>query len=78
MEASFPYDPENPVEKKQAADVFMAASEALLNKGAFFYRLYGPWVDMVYSRTGNLQETLKRIKKSLDPKNILSPGKLGF
>ena len=78
MEASFPYDPGNPVEKKQVEDVFMAASESLLNKGAFFYRLYGPWVDMVYARTGKLQETLKRIKKSLDPKNILSPGKLGF
>ncbi len=78
MEAAFPYDPENPAEKKQVEDIFMAASESLLNKGAFFYRLYGPWVDMVYSRTGNLQGTLKRIKKSLDPKNILSPGKLGF
>jgi len=78
MEAAFSYDPENPAEKKQVEDIFMAASESLLNKGAFFYRLYGPWVDMVYSRTGNLQGTLKRIKKSLDPKNILSPGKLGF
>jgi FAD/FMN-containing dehydrogenase len=78
MEASFPYDPENMDERKKAERVFKDVSEALLNKGAFFYRLYGIWVDMVYARTGSLQETLKRIKKALDPKNILSPGKLGF
>jgi len=77
MEAGFPYDPESPEDREKARTLHQSVSEALLNQGAFFYRLYGPWVDMVYARTGNLQPTLKRIKKTLDPKNILSPGKLG-
>lgn len=78
MEAGFSYDKESPEDRKKAKALHLSMSEALLNKGAFFYRLYGPWADMVYARTGNLQPTLKRIKKALDPKNILSPGRLGF
>ena len=31
MEASFSYDPENQAEKKQVKDIYMAASESLLN-----------------------------------------------
>ncbi len=78
MEASFPYDPENPDEKEMTERVYRQASEALVNKGAFFYRVYGLWADLVYSRTGTLHETLKRIKRTLDPNSVLNPGKLGF
>ena len=78
MELSFPYDPEDQEEKERIEAVYRQASEALISKGAFFYRIYGEWADMVYSRTGNLHETLKRIKKTFDPNGILNPGKLGF
>ncbi len=78
MEVSFPYNPDDPAEAKCAETVYQQVSEALVTAGAFFYRIYGPWADLVYSRTGNLHQTLKRIKGVLDPNNVLNPGKLGF
>ncbi len=78
MEASFPFNPEDPEEKELIDTVCKAVSRALVQKGAFFYRIYGDWDRLVYPRTGTLHETLKRIKGLLDPNKILNPGKLGF
>jgi len=78
MEAGFPYNPEEPAEKARAEGVQNAASQLLIDKGAFFYRVVEPWTELVYGRTGNLHKTLGRIKATLDPNNILNPGKLGF
>ncbi|MCX5894539.1 MAG: FAD-binding oxidoreductase [Proteobacteria bacterium] len=78
MEVSFPYNPEDMLERQQVENIYMQASQELINKGAFFYRVYGPWADMVYSRTGNLHDVIKKIKHILDPNMILNPGKLGF
>jgi FAD/FMN-containing dehydrogenase len=78
MEASFSYNPDDPGDKARAEAVQTAVSSALVDAGAFFYRVYEPWTDLVYGRTGNLHKTLQRIKKSFDPANVLNPGKLGF
>jgi FAD/FMN-containing dehydrogenase len=59
-------------------NLFDKASDVLIAMGAFFDRPYGRWAQMVYSRTGTYTEYLKRIKRELDPNNIMNPGKLCF
>lgn len=78
MELGFPYNPESLAERQTVERLYLEASSALINQGAFFYRIYGSWADMVYSRTGQLHTTLKKIKNILDPRHIVNPGKLGF
>ena len=78
MELSLPYNPESPAERETVERLYLQASSALINQGAFFYRIYDSWAEPVYSRTGNLHETLKKIKKILDPRDILNPGRLAF
>jgi FAD/FMN-containing dehydrogenase len=47
-----------------------------MNAGAFFYRPYYDWADMIYSRSGYTFETIKKIKNILDPNHTLNPGKI--
>jgi len=78
MEIGLPYDPESPKERSLIENMSYHLSEQLIINGAFFYRLYGKWTEMVYNRTGYLHGALKEIKKVLDPNMILNPGKLNF
>ena len=59
-------------------NLWMEASERLIDEGALFDRPYGAWADMVYSRAGTYTQKLKEIKKEIDPNNILNPGHLCF
>ena len=54
------------------------AARQLLRSGAFIYRPYGSLAEMVYSRTGNLHSTIKKIKGILDPASVMNPGKLAL
>lgn len=65
-------------EAEQVRQAWLAAGEALMNRGAYFSRPYGPWADMMYRRSGNYTSKLKEIKKELDPNHIMNPGKLCF
>jgi hypothetical protein len=72
------YDPENTVEKEKAKKLTLAAVKALLAKGAFFSRPYGETTGMIMNRDTATVECLKKVKKILDPANIMNPGKLCF
>jgi FAD/FMN-containing dehydrogenase len=77
-EYDFHCDPNNPEDREKVRKLFSEVSEELINLGAFFDRPYGPWAEMVYRRAGLYTEYLRRIKRQLDPNNIMNPGKLCF
>ena len=65
-------------ECQKTKKLFEELSETLINEGAFFDRPYGYWAQLMYSRAGQYTEYLKKIKRELDPNNIMNPGKLCF
>lgn len=71
-------DLENIQETQAVKDLWLRASELLLNQGAYFDRPYGAWSEMVFQRSGTHTRKLKEIKQQLDPRGILNPGKLCF
>jgi FAD/FMN-containing dehydrogenase len=74
----FSYDPENNSEEEKIRSLFMEASEKAMDMGGFFTNPYGPWAEMVYSRTPAYAEALKLIKTAFDPNAIMNPGRLCF
>jgi hypothetical protein len=58
--------------------LYLEASERVVSMGGLFTTPYGPWADMVYSRTATYTAALKVAKDVLDPNKILNPGKLCF
>ena len=69
---------DDPVDSQRVKALLEEASKVLVDRGAFFDRPYGPWAEAMYSRAGTYTEYLKRVKKRLDPNNIMNPGKLCF
>jgi FAD/FMN-containing dehydrogenase len=71
-------DPESIDDVENSKKFQQKAAEAVMNAGAFLYRPYYDWADMIYSRAGYTHETIKKLKKILDPNRTLNPGKLGL
>ncbi len=71
-------DPADQGETERVKRAWLEASEALMNKGAYFSRPYGPWAEMMYRRSGTYTRKLKEIKDEVDPNYIMNPGKLCF
>ncbi len=75
---SFHCTPDNSKDVEKVHKLYLEASERAISMGGLFTTPYGPWADMVYSRTPNYTTTLKLVKNAFDPNNIMNPGKLCF
>jgi hypothetical protein len=64
--------------RRKVEELFLRASEALLEAGAFFSRPYGPLARLVYERDVETARVLRKVKEIFDPRGILNPGKLCF
>jgi hypothetical protein len=72
------YDPDNPEERSRVKELSASAIKALMGKGAFFSRPHGKNARMIINRDAATVVALAKVKKILDPNNILNPGKLCF
>ncbi len=77
-EFNFFYDPKNKNEVAAVRALYYEAATALLNSGAVFTRPYGDLAQIVYEKAASYAMTLKRLKKTFDPNNIMNPGRLCF
>jgi hypothetical protein len=78
LQFNFYYDPDNEDEKEKIRRLYTDAATAMLERGAYFTKLYGAVPDIVYRKNGDYTSTLKRVKKLFDPNAILNPGHLCF
>jgi FAD/FMN-containing dehydrogenase len=78
VEFTIPYDAANREDSATAERLFGEASEALVARGAYFSRPYGPWADLLYSRDATATRVLRTVKRIADPNGIMNPGKLCF
>jgi FAD/FMN-containing dehydrogenase len=72
------YDPANSGEMERVKELSALAIKSLMARGAFFSRPYGEDARMIMNRDAASVTALSRIKKILDPNNLLNPGKLCF
>lgn len=77
-EYGFSCDPKNAQESSMVHDLFLEASELVIDMGGLFSNPYGPWAGMVYRRAPSYAATLNLLKNILDPNRILNPGRLCF
>lgn len=72
------YDSTHSLETKRAQELTTKAVMELMNDGAFFSRPYGKETSHILNRDSATVTALKKVKKILDPNNIMNPGKLCF
>jgi FAD/FMN-containing dehydrogenase len=78
FEANLSYDPRQAEETATMHRTYLEAAETIIAMEGFFTRPYGEVAGMVYGRAASYTSALKKVKNLLDPKNIMSPGRLCF
>ena len=58
--------------------LFIDASRALFEAGAYFSRPYGAWADLVWAKDPDMHRAIERIKNIFDPLGIMNPGQMGL
>lgn len=72
------YEPSDAREAARVQELYISASETLMNAGAFFSRPYGALADLAYRKDSETTAALRKVKPIFDPNNIMNPGKLCF
>lgn len=73
------YDKSSEEETKRAYDCFKELIEKFAEKGYAVYRVNNAFMDQVADTYGEAQRNINRtLKRALDPKGILAPGKSGI
>ncbi|MBD3226678.1 MAG: FAD-binding protein [Candidatus Lokiarchaeota archaeon] len=73
------YEPDNDDEFEKVKKTSIAATKALIKKGAFFNRPYGILTDIVFDNIDQeIITSMNKVKNIFDPNNILNPGVLCF
>jgi len=68
----------DPADASAAEALSAAASEAMIEAGAFFSRPYGAWSDLAYARCPDTVMMLGKVKDILDPGHVMNRGKLCY
>ena len=72
------YDQANRRESEKVKEITCKAIRSLMDRGTFFSRPYGENTNTIMNRDAATVSALKKVKKILDPDNIMNPGKLCF
>lgn len=78
VEFTIYYDPTDETQTRSAGELLVSASAELDTAGAFFSRPYGMLSEVAYSNCPDTVEALKKVKRVMDPDNVLNRGKLCF
>ncbi|MDP2744335.1 MAG: FAD-binding oxidoreductase, partial [Dehalococcoidia bacterium] len=78
LEFNLYHSPEDMEDRERIRRLYGEAAQAMLKEGALYTRPYGELAPMVYGRAAAYATVLKKIKKWLDPNNIMAPGNLCF
>jgi hypothetical protein len=72
------YDPESRQEANRVKELAAHVINPLISKGAFFSRPYGESARGILNKDAATVQALKKVKKIVDPDNLMNPGKLCF
>jgi hypothetical protein len=72
------YDPENMKEANRVKELAARVINPLIARGAFFSRSYGESARDILHKDAATVQALKKVKKIVDPDNLMNPGKLCF
>lgn len=72
------YNPDSQVESSRVKKLSAGVIPAMMAKGAFFSRPYGPGANTILNKDAATVAALRKVKSMLDPNGIMNPGKLCF
>lgn len=78
VEFTLYYDPDDGEAGASVQDVLASAPRALDEAGAFFSRPHGSWSEVAYGGCPDTVAALEKVKRVMDPDNVLNRGKLCF